>query len=80
MRVKVCTRCDLILMAKDIKGKDACPVCLNKKFKEVELPAKLRCIYCKRERTIEEILKIWKTPPFFHLSTGTYYDGCRGWD
>lgn len=67
-------------MAVDEQGIPACPICDGTTFEEVEVPETLRCAYCKREKKLEEILRIWNKPPFFNAEEGTYYDGCRGWD
>ena len=80
LKVKVCSKCGHILMASDMVGNPACPICDGKDFQDVDLPERLECIYCKKEKSIEEILKIWKNPPFYQHGTGTYYCGCRGWD
>lgn len=81
LKVNVCAKCGLIALATDMATKEpVCPVCLCRKFREAELPEELTCTYCERTKRTEDILKIWKAPPFFNASDGTYYDGCRGWN
>jgi len=77
---KVCADCGLIVMATDSEGKDVCPVCGSHNFTNTPLPNKIKCIYCKREYTLEELSKMWTTIPFYDASTQTFYDGCYGWN
>ena len=81
----VCKGCGTRMMAKDENGNASCAICIgiNKDSGiaiEVNLPAQLRCIDCKRVSETVNLLKRWKSIPFVNPSEGTYYCGCRGWE
>jgi acetyl-CoA carboxylase beta subunit len=81
--VKVCKNCGEIAMAKELgTNKDVCPICDSRDFEErvIDKNTKIHCTYCKKENTVEEILKQWITIPFFNARDLSYYCGCRGWD
>jgi len=78
--IKVCNTCGQRVYGFNQRGEITCLVCLGKTFREVKLPDKLTCIHCKKEYPIEEVLKLWKFPPFFDSTNNTFYDGCRGWN
>lgn len=37
------------------------------------------CQDCKKKKTRDEILKIWKKIPFVNEDNKRYYCGCNGW-
>ena len=81
----VCKGCGTVFLAKDEKGKDACPICIGISpdsgiAVEVELPDQLTCDMCKKSRSTEDLLVQWGKIPFLNPARGQYYCGCRGWD
>lgn len=77
----VCANCGILEMAKDsITNEPACAICGGKDFIMSTLPEELKCDDCNKVTKTEKILKMWKSPPFYHSKRGTYYCGCYGWD
>lgn len=81
IKILACTGCGNTVKAKcQETGQYMCPICNGTTFKAVSVPEKIKCIYCKRMFTIEEILKMYVDIPFYDDTTKTFYCGCRGWD
>ena len=84
-KIKICRVCGehnlgLLLSDDGHKDKEVCLTCDNDTFQEVEAPEVVRCVYCKREHKVSDLLKQWISIPFYSHREGTFYCGCYGWD